>query len=288
MSIRKIAALLRGNDADTAVLDYSLEVGQLFAAHIEAIHLAPGPAELDEFLGHFFANFSNDMVPGYHQVLRQHADSSLALFEDWAKVRGIASSQVAAVPPARVTAEWREENHSAEEAVSNWARFCDLVVAQRPGGRASGFSRYVLESLLVSSGRPLLLCPSEKGPIGRWASAVIAWNGSAQAVRAVTYALPLLRRMRHVHVLVIKDGKADGQDADKLSEYLSWHGIAAEVLVNASNGQIGASLLEQAANWDADLMVMGAYTRSPSRQQFFGGATTHMLDAATIPIFMVH
>ncbi len=38
----------------------------------------------------------------------------------------------------------------------------------------------------------------------------------------------------------------------------------------------------------ADLLVKGAYTHSRLRQLIFGGATSHILAEAILPVLMVH
>ncbi|MEL6964604.1 MAG: universal stress protein, partial [Pseudomonadota bacterium] len=38
----------------------------------------------------------------------------------------------------------------------------------------------------------------------------------------------------------------------------------------------------------ADLMIKGAYTQSRLRQMIFGGATSHILAKANLPIFMAN
>ena len=37
-----------------------------------------------------------------------------------------------------------------------------------------------------------------------------------------------------------------------------------------------------------DLVIKGAYTHSRLRQMIFGGATTHIINETTIPVFMAH
>ena len=38
----------------------------------------------------------------------------------------------------------------------------------------------------------------------------------------------------------------------------------------------------------ADLLLKGAYTHSRLRQMIFGGATSHILGAAELPVIMAH
>ena len=50
----------------------------------------------------------------------------------------------------------------------------------------------------------------------------------------------------------------------------------------------GEAILEYAAAFHADLLVKGAYTQSRLRQMIFGGATSHILAHAKLPVLMAH
>ena len=47
-------------------------------------------------------------------------------------------------------------------------------------------------------------------------------------------------------------------------------------------------ILSKARDAGADLVVMGAYSRSREYEAVFGGATQHVVDNCTIPVVMVH
>jgi nucleotide-binding universal stress UspA family protein len=52
--------------------------------------------------------------------------------------------------------------------------------------------------------------------------------------------------------------------------------------------EIGEALLEEAKAHQADLLVMGGYTRSRFTEMLLGGATREMLAKADIPLLMHH
>ena len=64
-----------------------------------------------------------------------------------------------------------------------------------------------------------------RGPIS---SVVVAWNGSAQAARAVGYALPFLDKARTV-TIVVAGAAPDDVGTPFLVRNLGRHGIAATV-----------------------------------------------------------
>jgi nucleotide-binding universal stress UspA family protein len=51
---------------------------------------------------------------------------------------------------------------------------------------------------------------------------------------------------------------------------------------------IGELLLSQAADFGADLIVMGAYGHARFQELVLGGVTRTMLQAMTVPVLMSH
>jgi nucleotide-binding universal stress UspA family protein len=75
--------------------------------------------------------------------------------------------------------------------------------------------------------------------------------------------------------------------AHELARALAWHGIGAEARhIEQGSRRVRDILLAEAAAMAADLLVIGAYSRSRMRQVVFGGVTEHMLDHAEIPVLM--
>jgi nucleotide-binding universal stress UspA family protein len=58
--------------------------------------------------------------------------------------------------------------------------------------------------------------------------------------------------------------------------------------VTGRGNRPGEAILAEAAAIGADLLVKGAYTQSRLRQMIFGGATSHILSAAELPVFFAH
>ena len=84
------------------------------------------------------------------------------------------------------------------------ARYCDLVVISQysrdgfgPGNRPD-FAKYVV----LHSVRPVLIVPHDSTGVLDVNVITVAWDGGAEAVRAITAALPLLTRAKRVHVAV--------------------------------------------------------------------------------------
>ena len=53
-------------------------------------------------------------------------------------------------------------------------------------------------------------------------------------------------------------------------------------------GSAGRTILQEAGEFEADLLIKGAFTHSRLRQMIFGGATSHILAEAQLPVLMAH
>ncbi|MCE3260939.1 MAG: universal stress protein [Pseudoduganella sp.] len=197
---------------------------------------------------------------------------------------------------ARLGVESREVRSSDDEEYSGLclqARYADLVVMGQVAPSDSGDGNLLPDLpdyVLLNCGRPVLLVPRA----GRFPTVgkrvLVAWNGSLEAAKAVTAALPLLRSAERV-TLAILGGSADvlGEEpgAD-IALYLARHGVTVEVLRRPEASDPGAAIVALAAQLEADLLVMGAYGHSRFREMMLGGATRTILATAPLPVLMAH
>lgn len=214
--------------------------------------------------------------------LRAEADAALDAFDAQARNAGVQSF------------ERRRIDDDAGMAVALEARYADLVVvSQTPKDEfmprlRSDFPEYVL----LAGARPVLVLPAAgaAGPIGRVVT--VAWNGHREALRAITSALPLLKRAERVHLLVMdgdQDPDAHGEEpgAD-MALYLARHGIKVEVNHQPGTPDTGTALLAFVKDSGSDLIVMGAYGHSRFREFLLGGATQTALQSAPVALWMAH
>jgi nucleotide-binding universal stress UspA family protein len=135
----------------------------------------------------------------------------------------------------------------------------------------------------------VLVVPYIGAPQFKVDRALIAWDGSASAARAVHAALPLLRLAKQVEVLMLTSGEpADGAGVG-LARYLARHNLRTE-LRHTTRGGIGVAdaLLNFVSDNAHDWVVMGAYGHSRLRQAVFGGTTRNVLAEMTVPVLMTH
>jgi nucleotide-binding universal stress UspA family protein len=117
---------------------------------------------------------------------------------------------------------------------------------------------------------------------------LVAWNGSAQAARAVNDALPFLQSAERV-VVTVNPARGDRAEDPDIARHLARHGIAAEIsLVTDRDGDVGDVLLSRASDEAADLIVMGAYSHSRAARAVLGGVSRALLGHMTAPVLMAH
>lgn len=178
-----------------------------------------------------------------------------------------------------------------DEIVSH-ARVADLIILARAGQHAHA-RRELLEDVLFKSGRPMLLVPSSTRHKQKWERILIAWNARPEVVRAIAGAMPLLQAAKDVRIVTVDAapntawrGEAPGRD---LAAYLACHGVRAEVSNLDGLGREHARAIADAAlDFDADLVVMGAYGHSRAREFVLGGVTRDLLAGSKTALLLAH
>lgn len=149
------------------------------------------------------------------------------------------------------------------------------------------------EAVVLESARPTLFVPyaGRFEPIA--ARAMVAWDDSREAARALADALPLLRRASVVELVTWEEsGRAPGADRavriESVSQWLARQGVSARSHVETTKIGIAEAMLSRAADLDAGLIVMGAYGHARWSERILGGATRGLLTSMTMPVMMSH
>jgi nucleotide-binding universal stress UspA family protein len=124
-----------------------------------------------------------------------------------------------------------------------------------------------------------------KGPIGQ--TVLIHWNASTETARVILDAMPILRKAKRVAFIAIEGHISPGPSIKDAVAHLEVNGIAATDKT-VPNTKPGEAILAEAAAIGADLLIKGAYTQSRLRQMIFGGATSHILASAELPVLLAH
>ena len=172
-------------------------------------------------------------------------------------------------------------------------RAADLTVVGPAGGEGGGDDALLAEAAFMDTGRPALVVPPAWAGTLPPARALVAWDGSREAARAAGDAVPLLQHAAEVTVLVVDAHAAGPRFGDQpgagLTAFLARHAVKARVKhVAGIAGGPGPTILAQAKEERADLLVMGGYGHSRVREMLFGGTTRHILDHTNAPVLLAH
>lgn len=175
--------------------------------------------------------------------------------------------------------------------IVDYARLHDLSIVPVPSGEL--IDQWYAEAVIFGAGRPVMVMPQvrQTGRPFSLDTAVVAWDFSRPAARAVADALPILKRMKRVHVLTVTNEKeiATRQSGAALATHLARHGVDVVLdSVDAGGRKIGTLIEAHVQACKADLLVMGAYGHSRVRQFILGGATRSMLQRPPVPVLLSH
>lgn len=206
-----------------------------------------------------------------------------------AKLRSIEARFRDEVSPDAQGVEWRSAERVPHPFIVASACAADLLIVGRaltPGNLMRGPD---LSNLLMQAGRPVLAVPAEAESFSA-ERILIAWKDTREARRAVSDALPLLRRAAHVQILTVEEGD-NSQERASVSDVAQWlarHQVTAEVVTRSGDGDISRSLEFGIAAFRPDLVVAGAFGHSRFREWILGGVTRGLLANPTISILFSH
>ena len=151
------------------------------------------------------------------------------------------------------------------------------------------------DSLLFEGACACLVVPHSGNLTTPGKRALLTWNASREAARALREAMPLLQRADTVVVLSSEpdDGNnelANGHPhAQALLKLLESHGIEA-ISSGINNPDISPTdaIIAQAVEMNADLIVMGAYGHARLREIILGGVTRDLLKRAPTCLLLAH
>lgn len=190
-----------------------------------------------------------------------------------------------------VQGEWEVIRGAYVPILAKRSRLAQFIVTELPVRNPDapiGFDN--ITRTLFDDASPMLLVPETWRGHTSPDRVLVAWNGSGEAAGAVKAALPLLKRAGKVLVL---DGERTGLPGLSppplpLRAWLERHGVTVEWQRFDKGANVGRALLEAARDFEAELLVMGAWGRSRLSELALGGATRHVLDHAHLPLLMAH
>lgn len=276
--VKTILLHVQSDEGLDRTLETALSLARACDAHLDCFHVTPIQAYVafDSFGGVF-------------------------VMSDVIKAIDEADSQVKSRLHAELSNEdvsWNFEQSTGDvpNQLVGKAALADLIVTSRTPRHTDfqGPTLGMLGDLLHRSRTPLFIAaddgtvPDPTGPV------LIAWNGTIEAANAVRSAVGLLKLASEVRVLRIEEDKDEAFPSTRLLEYLSRHGIHAELKVETADPNdrnVDAaydSLMAEAQRMDAAYIVMGGYSHSRISEYMFGGLTRSVLTRSAVPIFITH
>ncbi len=260
------------------LLNVAAPLAKRFGARIDGLHVVP-PVQIYADAG---LSVGSAVYKTQEELFDAEADAIETAFASRCKSEGLDNS-------------WQRLSAGAGPAMVKTVaagRLADLILTAQydPENPAAA---YFPEDLVMGCGRPVILVPSA-GTFGDIGSRVlIAWNGGREAARAVFDALVLFKSGAAIDILTAENG-APGEVAaitapEALAEVLARHGF--QTAITHSRGSelpVGEDILSRAADFSADMIVMGGYGHTRLRETVFGGATRTILEHMTVPVLMAH
>ena len=266
-----------GLGAHDPACEYAVSMGEAFEAHVLGIAVSYEPVIPGTVMG----GIPPEIIESQRAESSTKARTAITRFEQAAKRAGI-------------SAESRTIDASisgAADQIGRIGRRFDLIVVGQPDRQKSLPDEVVGEGVLFESGRPVIFVPFiQKGGM-KLDRAMICWDGSRAAARAVADSMPLLKKAKQVEIVVISDKPArqDEVPGADLGQHLARHGLKVAVKrITSPDIDVPSTILSYAADSSADMIVMGGYGHSRLREFVLGGATRGLLESMTVPVLMSH
>lgn len=287
MSIASIMALIDGDEGSAAVVEAAFFFARQHAAYLEVLHIQPDPRDGIPLIAD---GMTGAMVTQVMKEIRDRgeaqAEEARRLFDESCRNADLPANRAEDHAPGRGRAAWRRVQGRPEVELAQRGLLFDLLVLPQPRPEKDGLTVSGLETALFDVGGPVLVVPgSFTGAIGH--NVLVTWNGRRESARAITAALPVLRRAKQVTVVSIEESARTADPAEAAAR-LELHHIEAEAQRIAGERPAGEVLLQEARKRQADLIVMGAYGHSRLRQFVVGGVTRRLLAETPVPLLMAH
>ena len=277
MTLRYLLVHLDQSAASAVRADVAIALAKRFDARLTALYAVcdpdvPGLASRNRYV------FVERAAGKAHAAFQMHASAS-GVDVDWQAAIGATDLQVS-------------------RSVVLRSREADLVVLGQfdPETADGSVPEALVEHTVLHAGRPVLVVPyaGHFQAFGR--RAVVAWNGSREAARAVHDALSLLAVADEVTVLALAPAAAARGSAvaeppalDGLVRHLLEHGVTAagdRLVFDPSSIEPAERLLSYLADSGADLLVMGAAGQQQGPSAAKHSLTRHILLKMTVPILL--
>ncbi|MGH6925919.1 MAG: universal stress protein [Propylenella sp.] len=277
MAIKDLAVAYNGSgNADVAV-DLALEMCRKYGAALTGVY-ASNPVRFEADVARWI---SDDVM----QTLRNAEAAVTKSIEESFRRR------VGSALPGGGVAEFVAQEGPANVVLARQARYHDILLMGQFSAPADAGRPIRAEDLVLRTGRPLVIVPHgyQLRPFQEYA--VVGWDGSRQAARALSDAMQILETKARLDVVTVR-AQGDIRPPPKSSpvvRHLERHGVEARhIALTATREGIGQTLLDYCTENLPDVLVMGAYGHTKLREDLFGGVTRRVMERMTVPVLISH
>jgi nucleotide-binding universal stress UspA family protein len=276
---KSIAVFIDYADRDFEVLEYAGWLAQECDAHLIGIFNMGAVSTGADGFTHVRGNAAIQ-----DEIARRRERERTAVYEAGQRLAEVGQRRGISVE-FRVL--WRASEQ--EDAVLN-SLHCDLVIIgdRRESCLPEGVTP---ERVVFEVGVPVIIVPEGWKQREQVKRVVVGWNATREARRAISDALAYINMADQTTLLVVdpdkredRHGELPGTDA---AHHLARHGANVVTRTENSYGRpVNEVIFSVAEQEDADLIVMGAYSKPRRRQLLFGGVTRSMLSGIKYPLLI--
>lgn len=289
MSYKILLALAAGQDHDSDCLTVCARLAKRFGAEGRVLSAAPDPAFAVINYDWYGASFLDPALVAQIEEARRHAFNALKLVAH--RAAGEAGIAFGKGEPGEACLSLTPVAATSWEALLNVAPLADLAVIARAQAMGTGVLKDVFADALMELRLPILIANGPRPATG--GTAVVAWNGSLEAGRAVRAALPLLKaadRVLVVHRRIGAEWSTIDEEAarpEHCADYLRRHGVTQVEPMTIGESAGDDLVIGAVRDTGATLLVAGAYGHPRWQESLFGGFTRTLFKDEDAPHVLV-
>lgn len=235
-------------------------------------------------------------LKGLYVITHPHYASNSDYLTDFAQVREffINATSKAGVEAEWLLVDWATVGTPLSKVITGHSYYADTILVGQPAQLNSRRNNLDFhESLILGTGRPVIVFPAN-GEIFRFGERImVAWRGGRESVRAVNDALPLLQTASDVSIIAVVTSHTEQiteeQAMSRLQQHLERHRITVRIeTVFRKKGTVAEMLLEQAVKGGIDLIVLGGFAYKSNRAPVLSPLTQELLIKAPVPLLISH
>jgi nucleotide-binding universal stress UspA family protein len=278
--IKSILVCDDGSAGGRVACDYAMDLAVKLKARLTGLHvldtrMLEGPllADISGWLG---AQPFSAQESQFRDLMQQKGETVLSAFEQRARDLGLTPATLLRM------------GHPPQAILDEEAR-AELVVMGRNGEHAEwtgDMTGSTVERVVRQSLKPCLVTPAAFRPVRR---ILCAYDGSGHASRALHEAIELALALAAPLVIVTVLEEPAWEHARDVSEdaiqLARAHECAAANMV--VEGTPDGAILDQAAEQNSDLIVVGAFGHGRIREFILGSTTTQLIMKSKLPLLLV-